>query len=229
MSNWIKDENGNRCSVQDFGSKERAQKALDSLENCKNCINCRDCRDCRDCIDCIDCSNCRSCRDCRDCRSCRDCRDCRDCSYCRSCIDCIDCRDCIDCSYCSNCRSCRSCRDCIDCIGEVRDFKAPEVPKIKNIHQSVYVAASKEGALEMCTWHKNGFCGTTHCRAGWVNHLAGEKGKALEDYYGPDMAALKIYRASSDIEVNITTFFESNEISLADMKEKADLEKSNAQ
>lgn len=37
---WLTDENGNRCSVEYFGSREEAQAALDSLENCKNCTNC---------------------------------------------------------------------------------------------------------------------------------------------------------------------------------------------
>lgn len=36
---WIKDENGNKCSVRYFGSEEKAEKALLSLENCKNCVN----------------------------------------------------------------------------------------------------------------------------------------------------------------------------------------------
>lgn len=28
---WIKDDNGNRCSVERFGSEEAAKKALESL------------------------------------------------------------------------------------------------------------------------------------------------------------------------------------------------------
>jgi hypothetical protein len=43
---WLKDINGNKCSVEYFGSKEAAQAALDSLENCENCINCSDCSRC---------------------------------------------------------------------------------------------------------------------------------------------------------------------------------------
>lgn len=53
---WLKDENWNKCLVEFFGNKEKAQKALDSLENCKNCVNCRSCRSCRNCIDCRSCS-----------------------------------------------------------------------------------------------------------------------------------------------------------------------------
>ena len=40
MTTWLKDNNGNKCSVEFFGSEEAAQKALDSLKNCDNCINC---------------------------------------------------------------------------------------------------------------------------------------------------------------------------------------------
>ena len=65
--------------------------------------------------------------------------------------------------------------------------------KIKNIHQAVYEAASKEGALDMCDWHT---CDTTHCRAGWVVHLAGDAGKALEWSMGTSAAAAMIYLAS---------------------------------
>jgi len=46
MTTWVKDDYGNKCSVEYFGSKENAQKALDSLIECKNCINCSDCSDC---------------------------------------------------------------------------------------------------------------------------------------------------------------------------------------
>lgn len=31
MTTWVKDDRGNKCSVEFFGSKEAAQKALDSL------------------------------------------------------------------------------------------------------------------------------------------------------------------------------------------------------
>jgi len=33
-TDWLTDANGNRCSVQYFGSVEAAQAALDSLKNC---------------------------------------------------------------------------------------------------------------------------------------------------------------------------------------------------
>lgn len=36
---WLTDPNGNRASVEYFGSREAAQAALDSLQNCENCTN----------------------------------------------------------------------------------------------------------------------------------------------------------------------------------------------
>lgn len=41
MTTWLKDDNGNKCSVEYWGSEEAAQKALDSLKNCKGCSDCR--------------------------------------------------------------------------------------------------------------------------------------------------------------------------------------------
>lgn len=62
--------------------------------------------------------------------------------------------------------------------------RADWIPRIENIHRKVYAAASAEGALNMHSWHgAGGFCGTTHCRAGWVCHLAGEGGRVLDGAY----------------------------------------------
>jgi len=75
----------------------------------------------------------------------------------------------------------------------------------------------------MSKWHT---CDTTHCRAGWVTTIAGDQGKKLEDYYGPILAAVKIYKVSSSIEVKwALRFFESNKTAMADMKRCAELER----
>jgi hypothetical protein len=47
--NWISDDRGNKCSIEYFGSREAAQKALNSLIDCHNCTNCKDCHDCHNC------------------------------------------------------------------------------------------------------------------------------------------------------------------------------------
>jgi hypothetical protein len=67
----------------------------------------------------------------------------------------------------------------------------------------------------MGDWHT---CDTTHCRAGWVVFLAGQKGKALEAASSALFAAQQIYKASSPINVSPVRFYEKNEVALADMK-----------
>ena len=69
----------------------------------------------------------------------------------------------------------------------------------------------------MSTWH----CGTTHCRGGWVVHLAGEAGYALARFHGDLLAAQLIYRESG-FPINPCRFFDSNEVALADMKKLAE-------
>jgi hypothetical protein len=97
---------------------------------------------------------------------------------------------------------------------------------IPNIHQAVLEAVKVPEALDMDTWHT---CDTTHCRAGWVVHLAGPAGRALENETSTEFAAKQIYKASSPIKVSPTRFFENAEKALADMercaKEEIDLNK----
>ncbi len=68
-------------------------------------------------------------------------------------------------------------------------------------------------------WHS---CETTHCRAGWVIHLAGEEGYKLEKFFDTCLAAQFIYRESG-YEINPCRFFLNNDESLADMKELAEV------
>ena len=42
---WISDANGNRCSVETWGTDEAAQTALDSLVDCSRCVDCSGCSD----------------------------------------------------------------------------------------------------------------------------------------------------------------------------------------
>jgi hypothetical protein len=76
----------------------------------------------------------------------------------------------------------------------------------------------------MDNWHT---CETTHCRAGWAIHLAGEAGHALEKRFDPVGAAMRIYEASG-YDISPCRFFDSNEDALADMKKLADEETSKA-
>jgi len=84
----------------------------------------------------------------------------------------------------------------------------------------VYEAASKPDALKMSDWHT---CNTTHCRAGWVVHLAGEAGYALERFHNTALAAQLIHRASGS-PISPVRFYETNEQAMADMKRRAGVE-----
>ncbi len=98
------------------------------------------------------------------------------------------------------------------------------VPKIENIHQAVYAAASVAGALDMSDWHTKHGCKTAHCRAGWVTTLAGDEGARLEAKIGPSGAAALIYLASDPTLGRVPDFFCGNTAALADMKRLAEAE-----
>ena len=68
----------------------------------------------------------------------------------------------------------------------------------------------------MGIWHK---CETTHCRAGWAIHLAGEAGYALEKRLDdPVRAGRAIYLASAGYAPH---FYASDEAAMADLKRRA--------
>ena len=69
----------------------------------------------------------------------------------------------------------------------------------------------------MNDWHT---CDTKHCRAGWVVHLAGDAGYALEKQTSTLFAAMQIYKASG-YKISPCRFFDSNDDAMADMKRLA--------
>lgn len=138
---------------------------------------------------------------------------------------------------CDNCINCSGCSDCSGCAflidkqnlqpqpiagdaegGAGIALGQPPVPVIPDIHGLVYAAVSQPKALDMSSWHT---CETTHCRAGWVVHLAGDEGRALERFHNTDLAARLIYRASG-YDINPARFHDSNADALADMKKLAE-------
>lgn len=132
------------------------------------------------------------------------------------------------------CKNCTNCSDCSRCekLEAVKDKEGIkpswQVPVIENIHHKVLDAVSKDGAFDMSDWHT---CDTTHCRAGWVMHLAGEAGYALEKFHtnswhkGTALAASLIYHASCpQIPVGMPRFYEDNETAMADIKRCAEEE-----
>ena len=102
------------------------------------------------------------------------------------------------------------------------DLRDAGVPVIKDIHQTVYAAATQPGALDMGKWHNS--CGTAHCRAGWVVTLAGDAGRAMEFCMGTPAAAAMIYLASDPKIEKMPNFYTDNGTALADMKRLAEQE-----
>ncbi len=122
---------------------------------------------------------------------------------------------------CWNCSRCSGCSDCFDLKNArpVASDKPAEswfdVPVIPNIHARVLAAVENPGALDMAAWHT---CETTHCRAGLVVTLAGDKGRKLEAASSTMFAAMQIYHASSpSVPVSPVRFFDKNEVALADI------------
>ena len=104
---------------------------------------------------------------------------------------------------------------------DLRNADICVVPRIENIHKTVYESASADGGLNMNDWHT---CETTHCRAGWVTNLAGPEGLVLESEIGASAAAALIYIASDPSMGKIPDFYAENEEALRDMKSLADIE-----
>ena len=94
-----------------------------------------------------------------------------------------------------------------------------EIPVIPNIDATILAAIESGGTLDMSSWHgpHDQWCGTTHCRAGWAVHLAGEKGKSLQDRVGAQMAGTLIYHASRP-GIPAPYFFASDDDALTDIK-----------
>jgi len=89
-----------------------------------------------------------------------------------------------------------------------------EIPTIENIDRKILDAVMAAGcSLNMDNWHT---CATTHCRAGWAVHLAGEPGRRLEQRYGSGVAGSLIY-AKSRPDKPIPDFYATNEAAMADI------------
>ena len=115
---WMRDGNGNKCSIEYFGTQEAASTALDSLKGCRDCINCSDCSRCSGCSDCSDCSTAPAAPTAPGCSDCSRCSRCpaapgaptaptapaapgAPTARCSRCSRCSGCSDCSDCSRCS--------------------------------------------------------------------------------------------------------------------------------
>ncbi len=100
----------------------------------------------------------------------------------------------------------------------------PDIPVVPQLDAKILaVVEAKPDAFDMGSWHGDEdepgpMCETTHCRAGWAVHLAGEAGYALENKFDAETAGRKIYMASVGY---IPNFFADNAVALADIKARA--------
>ena len=89
-------------------------------------------------------------------------------------------------------------------------------PVVAGIDAAILAAVRAPGArLNMGDWHT---CETTHCRAGWAVHLAGEAGYALEERVGPAAAGALIYAASGSHPV--PNFYATDAEAMADLEHR---------
>ena len=88
------------------------------------------------------------------------------------------------------------------------------IPKIERLHSKILAAIESGGALEMGTWHT---CETTHCRAGWAIHIAGEFGRGLEWALGSGAAAALLFAVAYPNQ-RVPDFYSSNEDAMADIR-----------
>ena len=89
-----------------------------------------------------------------------------------------------------------------------------EIPCVEQLDTKVLAAITSEGGiLDMREWHT---CNSTHCRAGWAIHLAGEAGYALEQIVSPQVAGALIYMRST--RRRVPNFRASAEEALADIR-----------
>jgi Pentapeptide repeats (8 copies) len=103
-------------------------------------------------------------------------------------------------------------------LSRAKKIAPEEIPVIPNIDAAILAAIEGGGKLDMAAWHgpDDHWCGTTHCRAGWAIHLGGEKGKALQDKVGPNVAGALIYAASRPGKPT-PWFFASTDTAMADI------------
>lgn len=92
-----------------------------------------------------------------------------------------------------------------------------QIPKVEKLHSRLL-----EVDVDMFTWHT---CDTTHCRAGWAIHLAGEEGYALERKYGPNVAgALITINSCPELNGQVPNWFATDKEARTDIARLAEME-----
>jgi len=108
-----------------------------------------------------------------------------------------------------------------------------KVPIVENLHIKTLEAIENGQRLNMGDWHgesddemeepKN--CDTTHCRAGFAVHLAGQAGYDLDTAIGTENAATLIIAKSCPWMVDMPNFYTDDDTALRQIEECASIEK----
>jgi hypothetical protein len=97
-------------------------------------------------------------------------------------------------------------------------FVIANIPFVKDLNIKVLDAVTSTGSLDMEEWHT---CSTTHCWAGWIVHLAGKEGYALEEETSTEFAAKAIFKKSTGKSIDTKNFHTDNETAMEKIKEFA--------
>ena len=216
---WITGENGNRASVEKWGSEEAARESMSKLVDCKNCSDCSGCSGCSDCSDCSDCSGCSRCS------------------------------GCSDCSDCSTAPAAPAAPAAPTAPTAPTAPAAPAAPTAHISQSSFTKKACKQNhprkakrlahrrfrkstistkrftkrsrSPALLIW-ANGIAETLPLSRGWVVHLAGPAGYALENFHNTAVGEELIYRESGFL-INPCRFFDGNDDAMKDMKQLAEV------
>lgn len=210
------DSNENRCDFDYFGSPESAYAAICSLVLCFGCINCENCFKCDDCTNS------------------------KNCVSCENLSDCENCFNCVQAKRLTNCASTNGQDDATFAYGQPKVDQLSRTPvTVDNLHKRVAnIVTGHPERLDMNTWHSglpsvikeqieedshDPSCGTTHCWAGMIVHLAGVEGYQLEIETNAAFAAQMICYWSTGETIPMPHFFLSNVDAAQKMRELAKL------
>lgn len=177
---WLLDVRGNWASIAKWGSHKAAAAAL------RSCTGCTDCRDCEDCAHCDASTNLSGCDFC---------------DQSENCVGCVDTYTSKDCHWCAEIRDCVGCDTCGQSVGleQARYFwrggcvAVPPEAKIERLFARVAEAVRDPKRLAALVRHADA---ETHSWEGWLVHLAGPAGYALERQTSTEFAALLLSRAA---------------------------------
>lgn len=220
------DSNNNRCDFDYFGSAAAAYIAICSLVRCFGCINCE---------------NCFKCENCTNSKNCVRCDDLSDGENCFNCVSAKRLKNCVYAHFQDDAQFAYG-QPKVDYLSRTPvtvDYLSRTSVTVDNLHKRVAnIVTGHPERLDMDTWHSDypeeikqeiekdshdPSCGTTHCWAGMIVHLAGVAGYQLEIETNAAFAAQLICYWSTGETIPMPYFFLSNVDAAQKMRELAQL------